>query len=1107
MSTAPSAAGGRRWSATDIAAALGSPAPTPQQVAVIEAPLAPTLVVAGAGSGKTETMAARVVWLVTNGLVRPEEVLGLTFTRKAAIELSERLSRRLRAVREAGLWSAGPERDLLALPTVSTYHAYAARLVAEHGLRIGVEPDARLLTEAAAWQVASEIVAAADAADVEGVDAAASTLTRAVLAVSGELAEHLVDDADAEALLTDLAARVEALPGRDDRPPLKVGRDLAADLRAMARIYPLVRRYRDALAGQGAADFASQMAGAARLARDLPVVGRVERQRFGAVLLDEFQDTSEAQLVLLTSLFGRPDLAVTAVGDPHQSIYGWRGASATTLVRFRESFGAAGRSTPVLPLTTSWRNARDILTVANLVAAPLRAHSRVEVRELGPRPGVAAGRIEVARLTTHEEEAEHLARWVKERWEAGTAESAGVPGAGAEAGLVAEAGPAAEAAPVRPTAAVLCRNRAQFPTVVAALRRAGLPVEVVGLGGLLSAPEVADLVALLTVVQDPTRGDQLMRLLTGPVCRLGAADLDGLWAWARHLDRDQPLLSEAVRAVPPPGWADSAGRGIGEVARSRVGWLGRVIDRVRGLVGLPLPDLVVAAERALGLDLEVAADPDQPAAWARAQLDALVDVAHGFAGSAHRPTLGGFVDWLEAARTHERGLEPAEVAVSPEAVQVLTIHAAKGLEWDVVAVPGLAEGIFPAYSASSSWTAGQWEVPQHKHKGWLTGVDSLPYPLRGDADGLPTLPWDSLADTHELAAALERHREAGGRHAVAEERRLAYVAFTRARAQLLLTTPVWSTGSTPRVTSRFLQEVMAAPGTPVRFGPWAPMPEPSGDGTAVNPLLEQQTRVPWPVERAQARREAADLVQVVLEAQRDHGATAPSLPPADELGERIGLLLAERAEAAARAGAGPELEVAHLSTSALVALAADPDGFTQRRRRPVPTAPAVRARQGTDFHAWVEQHFAAAALVDLDDLPGQDEAPAASLERLRESFLASSWADRSPVAVELDVETVIAGVAVRGRIDAVFAGADGAHTIVDWKTGAEPSPAVAAQRALQLSAYRIAYCRLTGLAPEQVGAAFFYAATGRTVTPELLSEGQVEQLVAELVPAPGGSAA
>ena len=158
-------------SAAQIAALVGQPPPTPEQRVVIEAPLGPSLVVAGAGSGKTETMAARVVWLLANGIVEPDQVLGLTFTRKAAGELSERVRKRLRTLARAaaaegvvlgGTVDAARTDGLagLARPTISTYNSYAASLVSDHALRLGLDPSARLLGEAAQWQLASEVVEA-----------------------------------------------------------------------------------------------------------------------------------------------------------------------------------------------------------------------------------------------------------------------------------------------------------------------------------------------------------------------------------------------------------------------------------------------------------------------------------------------------------------------------------------------------------------------------------------------------------------------------------------------------------------------------------------------------------------------------------------------------------------------------------------------------------------------------------------------------------------------------------------------------------------------------------------------------------------------------------
>jgi DNA helicase-2/ATP-dependent DNA helicase PcrA len=171
-----------------------------------------------------------------------------------------------------------------------------------------------------------------------------------------------------------------------------------------------------------------------------------------------------------------------------------------------------------------------------------------------------------------------------------------------------------------------------------------------------------------------------------------------------------------------------------------------------------------------------------------------------------------------------------------------------------------------------------------------------------------------------------------------------------------------------------------------------------------------------------------------------------------------------------------------------VSLASDPHAFARDLRRPMPAAPAHAARRGTAFHAWVEQHFARAAFVDLLDLPGSaDDDPAddEELPLMKERFLASDWSRQIPEAIEIAIETTVAGMAIRGRIDAVFPRPDGGFTVVDWKTGAKPSGGKATVRALQLEAYRLAFARQRGLPLDQVDAAFYYAATGETVFPEL----------------------
>ncbi|WP_212771319.1 UvrD-helicase domain-containing protein, partial [Pseudokineococcus marinus] len=375
--------------------------PTPEQRAVVEAAPEPLLVVAGAGSGKTETMAARVVQLVVSGAVAPDRVLGLTFTRKAAGELAERVRLRLRALR-AALDAAGdasapvvPDGE----PVVATYHSYAAGVLAEHGLRVGVEPGARVLGEAAAWQLASEVVERWTG-DLPGVDSAVSTVVQGVLSLAAESAEHLVEPDELDDALGEVLERVGRLPkdeagGAPARPTPSspLGKAIGA-LRARRALVPLLHAYAERKAAAEALDFGDQVRLAALAAARAPAVGAAERARYGVVLLDEYQDTSHAQLELLRSLFGGGH-PVTAVGDPHQSIYGFRGASAGALERFPEHFPRAGGApTRVLHLSTSWRNDRAVLVAANAVSAPLR-DGGAAVPPLGARPGSGEGEVRV----------------------------------------------------------------------------------------------------------------------------------------------------------------------------------------------------------------------------------------------------------------------------------------------------------------------------------------------------------------------------------------------------------------------------------------------------------------------------------------------------------------------------------------------------------------------------------------------------------------------------------------------------------------------------------------------------------------------------------------
>ncbi|RCS57622.1 ATP-dependent helicase, partial [Brachybacterium sp. JB7] len=356
--------------ASRLAALLEQPPPTPEQVSVIEAPMAPMLVVAGAGSGKTETMASRVVWLIANGVVEPRQVLGLTFTRKAAHELSARISTRLAAL--AGAMRAegmtlptGLERghdDLVGQrPLVHTYNGFALDLVREHALAVGIDPELTMMSTSASWQLAHSLVEGWD--DSLDLEASPATLTAALLSLTSSIADHLVTPDQLRAHLETVRDHLSGIPlqveGKRRTTPKAVASVLSA-LESRLALIPLLERFAQVRAESSALDFADQVSLAARVAREVPAAGRLARRMHRVVLLDEFQDTSVAQLQMLTDLFG-PGHAACAVGDPQQAIYGWRGASAASLAGFAEAF--ATDDAPVLQrtLSTSWRNDEAVL--------------------------------------------------------------------------------------------------------------------------------------------------------------------------------------------------------------------------------------------------------------------------------------------------------------------------------------------------------------------------------------------------------------------------------------------------------------------------------------------------------------------------------------------------------------------------------------------------------------------------------------------------------------------------------------------------------------------------------------------------------------------------
>ncbi|MEV5353975.1 UvrD-helicase domain-containing protein [Streptomyces sp. NPDC052693] len=803
---------------------------TPEQTACITAPPAPQVIVAGAGSGKTTVMAARVVWLVGTGQVAPEQVLGLTFTNKAAAELAER-------VRKALIKAGVTDPDVIdpddppGEPVISTYHAFAGRLLTDHGLRIGLEPTSRLLADATRFQLAARVLRESPG-PYPALTRSFPDLVGDLLALDAELSEHLVRPEalrayDAELLLSLRGAKLT-------NADLRKVPEAAAARRELAE---LVTRYRAAKRERDLLDFGDQIALSARLAQ-IPEVGRLLRDEFRVVLLDEYQDTSVAQRVLLAGLFGEgTGHPVTAVGDPCQAIYGWRGASVANLDDFPEHFAHAdGRPATRQALSENRRSGGRLLDLANGLAEPLRAlHAGVE--GLRPAPGAERdGVVRCALLNTHAEEIDWAADSIAHLVRTGTA-----PG----------------------EIAVLCRTATDFAEIQGALVARDVPVEVVGLSGLLHLPEIADLVAVCEVLQDPGANASLVRLLTGPRWRIGPRDLALLGRRARLLvsharvegdDDPDRRLAEAVEGVDPAevisladaldtfletpldGHGDDDGLPFSPDARVRFARLATELRELRRSLADPLMDVLHRVLAVTGLEVELSASPHALAARRRETLSNFLDVAASFAAGDNEASLLAFLGFLRTAAQYEKGLDNA-LPGGENTVKVLTAHKSKGLEWDVVVVPGLVTGTFPSSQGREKWTS-QGKV--------------LPHALRGDADTLPDVPsWD--------ARGLKAFHEAMKDHQHTEELRLGYVTFTRPRSLLLGSGHWWGpTQKKRRGPSAFLQalyEHCAAGYGEIEA--WADEPAEDEENPALHRATADQV---WPLpldEAALARRRAA----------------------------------------------------------------------------------------------------------------------------------------------------------------------------------------------------------------------------------------------------------
>ncbi len=1056
--------------------------PTAEQQAIIESKhWGPAVIIAGAGSGKTETMSQRVLWLVANGVVAPHEILGLTFTRKAAGELSGRIRKRLRQLQKVGLLPNDPETGLpqdIAVE-VSTYHSYAGRALKEYGILLGIDSSVEPIGEAASWQIAYNVVTRDG--DLEfPLTKSPKSIVEKVMSLSSQIAEHNVTIDEVEAIDRAKLAEFEALTGQTNDGT----RDAVTVLKERLTILRMVGDYDAYRRANGQLTFDDHMALAARLSEEVKEMSIRESARYKVVLLDEYQDTSFSQVRFLSNLFGNTGHSVTAVGDPHQSIYGWRGAAAQTLEDFGKRFAAEGTPCIEFNLLTTWRNDLQVLDYANLIidqhAAAISAKpgssSPASVKRLSIRPNAGEGEVFAGRYLTRQDEADAIAEYFEKLW---NTESH------------------------RPTCAVLVRTKSYIGDIENALRAKGLPTEVVGLGGLIHIPEIADIIAVLRSITFPDRGTALARLLVGPRIALGPKDMAGLGRFARDLakensqtrstaledalengnieslEADDIAVGSIIDALDvidkaPSGYFSTEGK-------ARLKEFALELSSLRRSLGGSLTDIIIEVERFLRFDTELLVRDGWQSG--RRHIDAFIDEAASF--QRNGGTLSSFLRWLEIAEAQESGLKPSTVTVNNDAIQILTIHTSKGAEWDAIAIPGLNETNFPNSGKSGD--------------SWIKSSGSLHLELRKDTLDIEDFTLPSTGKNSDANKALEAFNDRWKAKKREEELRLAYVAFTRAKSHVFGTSAIFGDGKESKNPSElfvWIREFVLAR-NPERL-----LSDAEHDGSENPNQVTKKTAV-WPLlpKRQESIMNSAKLVAESQEVSYENILAASEEDKA--LLRDAAALIEERR----RYSAVTEVFLpSRLSVSTLIRLKSDPQELALNIRRPMPAHTARVARQGTEFHTWIERHFESSVLFD-DGIFGSEEeneremavTESVALKKLQEAWLASEWGSRQPISVEEGFETVIEGILFRGRIDAVYKVGEDKFEVVDWKTGKVKEGEDLTDAAIQLAMYRLAYSKLHNIPLENISAAFHYIPANQTIRPaDIWDEAEITRLISSV---------
>jgi DNA helicase-2/ATP-dependent DNA helicase PcrA len=665
----------------------------------------PLLIIAGAGTGKTTVLTRRIAHLIASKRARPEEILALTFTEKAAAEMSERVDQ-LIPYGYAETW-------------IGTFHAFGDRVLREGALEAGLNPEFRVLARP------EQII----------------FLRERIFRLPLERFRPLGDPTRHLAALLDLVSRAKD----EDVSPAQYGAWAARlaeasvtpaevdEAAAQVELAAFYETYQRLLTESGLVDFGDQIHRALSRLRDSPAALSALRARYRYVLVDEFQDTNHAQLELVRLLAGEgPGPNITVVGDDDQAIYRWRGAASANLLAFRRFYPGARE----VVLNDNHRSTQVILDASARLISYNNPH-RLEV--------VAGIDKRLRSARTDGPAVVHL------RYDTVSAEADGVAalvGARLQAGY-------------RPRdVALLVRSNRDADPFLRALNMRGIAHRFSGSRGLYAREEVRLLIAFLRTLANPADSISVFYLAASELYRLPASELLRLNHHARRKSR--PLL-EVLRGLP----ADEELVGIGGATReAALRLLADVEGAAEDVARLRTGEVLYKFLQSSGLLARFSREASAEAELKVRNIARFFDAVRSYGETAEHDRVPAFVEHLDLLR--EAGDDPAvaEADFDDDAVSVLTVHKAKGLEFGVVLMVGCAQDRFP---------------------------------LRRRTEALE-LPADLLGDPGT-----------GGDAHLQEERRLFYVGMTRAKDELVLTSAADYGTARPRKVSRFVVEALDLP--------------------------------------------------------------------------------------------------------------------------------------------------------------------------------------------------------------------------------------------------------------------------------------------------------